>query len=243
MKITYIYHSCFAVEMETAIFVFDYFKGELPEFDPKKKLYVFSSHKHHDHFTMEIFERFKGYEDCKFILSKDIKLSANYLERHHVSEKSIAQIQKIGKNETLMIEEGENPLKIETLTSTDEGVAFIVTYEGKTIYHAGDLNWWSWQGETEEEYTDMTSRFMKEMKKIEGRHFDVAFVVLDPRQEERYWWGFDCFMRATDTDAVFPMHCWERYEIIDEMLKNEKAADYREKIYKMDKEGMERYIK
>ena len=40
--------------------------------------------------------------------------------------------------------------EIRTLRSTDEGVAFVVHYAGKTIYHAGDLNWWHWEGEPDE---------------------------------------------------------------------------------------------
>ena len=36
MKITYISHSGFAVELENHIFLFDYYKGEIPKFDPKK---------------------------------------------------------------------------------------------------------------------------------------------------------------------------------------------------------------
>ncbi len=41
--------------------------------------------------------------------------------------------------------------EIRTLRSTDEGVAFVVHYAGKTIYHAGDLNWWHWKkGEPDE---------------------------------------------------------------------------------------------
>ena len=35
--------------------------------------------------------------------------------------------------------------KIRTLRSTDEGVAYLVSYRGKRIYHAGDLNWWHWR--------------------------------------------------------------------------------------------------
>ena len=37
MKITYIDHSGFCVECENVVFIFDYYKGELPEFDRKKK--------------------------------------------------------------------------------------------------------------------------------------------------------------------------------------------------------------
>ncbi len=37
MKITYIHHSSFCVELENSILLFDYFKGELPEFNKDKK--------------------------------------------------------------------------------------------------------------------------------------------------------------------------------------------------------------
>ncbi len=47
-KVTYIFHSGFFVEWEDCCFLFDYYKGELPQ--PKEKpLIVFSSHSHGDH--------------------------------------------------------------------------------------------------------------------------------------------------------------------------------------------------
>jgi L-ascorbate metabolism protein UlaG (beta-lactamase superfamily) len=54
MKITYIGHSGFFVEMEDACFLFDYYKGTIPETDGNKKMYVFVSHRHHDHYNEEI---------------------------------------------------------------------------------------------------------------------------------------------------------------------------------------------
>ena len=40
--------------------------------------------------------------------------------------------------------------RIQTLPSTDEGIAFLISYQGHVIYHAGDLNWWHWEGRPEE---------------------------------------------------------------------------------------------
>lgn len=238
MLIRYIYHSCYVIEIGDCVFVFDYYKGSLPKFDPEKRIYVFASHKHHDHFTMDIFKEFACYPNCNFILSNDIKLNAKYLERYGVSEEIAKRIYRIGKRAKEVFGNQGEQIEVETLTSTDEGVAFIVTYQGKVIYHAGDLNWWSWRGETEAEYRDMTNRFKEEIKKVEGRHFDVAFLVLDPRQEERYWWGFDHFMRTTETQWAIPMHCWEKYEVVDKLMENEKSEPYREKIVKFGEEGM-----
>ena len=51
MKVTYIHHSAVSVETEHSILLFDYFKGELPDFDPGKPLFVFASHFHEDHYS------------------------------------------------------------------------------------------------------------------------------------------------------------------------------------------------
>jgi len=73
MKITYIHHSSFSVELDNTILLFDYFKGNLPSFDKNKKLYVFSSHSHHDHFDESIFNIEKTHPNVEYILSNDIK--------------------------------------------------------------------------------------------------------------------------------------------------------------------------
>lgn len=33
VKVTYIEHSCFSVELDNSILLFDYYKGEIPDFD------------------------------------------------------------------------------------------------------------------------------------------------------------------------------------------------------------------
>ena len=66
LKIYYIYHSCFLVETKDYLIVFDYFKKPLKNknddisleekiLNTEKKVLVFSSHSHYDHFNKEIF--------------------------------------------------------------------------------------------------------------------------------------------------------------------------------------------
>lgn len=239
MKVTFIYHSCFVVEMEKVVFVFDYFKGNLPELDSNKTIYVLASHSHQDHFSLEIFEHFEKYPNVIYILSNDIRLSDPYLERHGVSKDVKNNIQKIGKNIDIIVGDMETAIEVETLTSTDQGVAFLIKAENKVIYHAGDLNWWSWKGESEEEYEEMTFRYANEINKLRDTSIDVAFVVLDPRQEERYWWGFDYFMRTVNVKNVFPMHCWEDYSVIQRLKNNEQSSEYRNSIREIIEEGNE----
>ncbi len=252
MKITYIHHSGFCVETETTVLLFDYYKGTIPLFDKQKDIYVFSSHKHQDHFNLEIFELAKIYPEITFILSSDIRMNEAYMDRKNIPESIRPNIYFIGKNETKTfpvksstkdghpdscLDDKSSNLLVETLASTDEGVAFIVTVNGKVIYHAGDLNWWSWEGETKEEYTDMTDRFQKEILKIKDRHFDVAFLPLDPRQEDRFWWGFDYFMKSTKTALAFPMHFWKDYTIISKLINMGNADEYSNRIMDIKEEG------
>ena len=44
MKITYINHSGFLIETKDCYYIFDYYKGELPQLDKKKEVIVFCSH-------------------------------------------------------------------------------------------------------------------------------------------------------------------------------------------------------
>lgn len=228
MKIKYIEHSCFSVELDNVILLFDYFKGELPDFDEEKTIYVFSSHNHHDHFNISIFELLKRYPKVKYILSKDIKkkFGRKFFNTHGVDDETYEKIDFIDSYQALETSD----LKVETLNSTDEGVAFIVTADDKTIYHAGDLNLWWWNGREESKNENAREQYQKEISKIKNRHFDAAFVVLDPRQEDKFYLGFDYFMKNTDTDKVFPMHFWGDSSVGERLKVMNCSEIYRDKI-------------
>ena len=218
MRITYMEHSGFVVEYEDVVLIFDYFTGNLPVFDKERKIYVFSSHVHPDHFVKEIFDWAKLYPHITYILSDDIRAKGPE-----------GQTVYLGPHQKFSIDE----LVIETLGSTDEGVAFFVHLKDKVIYHAGDLHWWHWEEEGRE-YNDMMQQdYQREIGLIEGRHVDAAFVVLDPRLEEQYAWGLDYYMRHTQTEHVFPMHMWREYQLIERLMREAFSDPYREKIMKI----------
>ena len=171
MKVTFIEHSGFMVEMEQNVLLFDYYQGEIPSFDGSKTLYVFASHSHADHYDPAIWKLKEQYKDIHYILSDDIKDNEDAVVMKAHEKKEVAGIE------------------IETLRSNDMGVAFLVKVEGKTIYHAGDLNWWHWNGEPEEDNEYYKKTFQDEMKYLEGKKIDLAFMLLDPRQEDKYCWG------------------------------------------------------
>ncbi|MBQ2202695.1 MAG: MBL fold metallo-hydrolase [Clostridia bacterium] len=74
MQIDYLGHSGFLVETETALLLFDYYRGALSflEKKPKEKpLFVFVSHAHADHFNPFIFKI--GGRNVTYLLSFDLK--------------------------------------------------------------------------------------------------------------------------------------------------------------------------
>ena len=222
MTITFLYHSSFLVELETCTLLFDWYGGETPEIDWSKPLYVFASHHHGDHYSPEIFSAF-GMENIWYILGSCIHLSARRKAALGIDD---SHVFRLGGGRTLDL----NGLHITTLTSTDEGVAFLIEAEGKTIYHAGDLHWWHWEGEPGTWNRDMERDFKQEIAKLAGKTIDAAFLVLDPRQEGDYWLGFDWTMRTADIRHAFPMHSWEDFGIVKQLKRADCSAPYRDRV-------------
>lgn len=210
MNLKYIYHSGFLLEFERAYMLFDYYKGDIPSLDKKKKLYVFVSHSHPDHFNEDIFDIFRNHKDVEYILSNDV-----VPKKQEDADRSYS----LEPNKEYYF----NELGVETYLSTDQGLAFMVSYNGKTIYHAGDLNWWTWVGfETEEEYDNLTRNFKNEIDKMGARLIDIAMVPLDPRQGDRFDWGMKYFIEKTRPRHLVPMHCWNKFEVIDKFRSRNK---------------------
>ena len=206
MKVTFLGHSGFLTETDDMYLLFDYYKGELPEMDPDKKMCVFVSHAHYDHYGKEIFRLREKFGEIRYILSSDISAP---------QEEDILSVRPNENVETL-------GLQIRTLRSNDEGVAFLVKDKDRTIYHAGDLNWWHWDGEDKAWNNNMAANYKREVDKLEGQRFDAAFVPLDPRLGDAFYWGMKYFLEQTHAEAVFPMHCWEDYSVCKKVRKLEE---------------------
>ena len=224
MKVTFIDHSGFLVELEHTVVLFDYYKGEIPHV-PGKKWYIFSSHFHEDHFQEKIFHLREVYDDVTYILSKDIKQH----RKHQLEE----PYELVSWNETYQI----GGLKLHTLQSTDEGCAFYVEVEGKYIYHAGDLNWWHWIGEPEADNEYMKKAYIEQMEYLKDKPIDLAFVLLDPRQEEAYDWGMNYFMEHTKAKLVMPMHMWGQFSWCEKYLQSEKGKKYAKRFCPVHETG------
>ena len=219
MKITHLYHSGFCVELEQSVLLFDWYEGVFPSFDPAKTLYVFVSHRHPDHYSKKIWELRHTYPNIHYILYKGIcKLPP-------------CEITAVKANEAYTVGDAS----IRTLLSTDEGVAYLVTIEGYTLYHAGDLNLWYWEGEAEQDNKWQIGTYKASIRKLKTllneTAVDIAFLTLDPRQEENAILGMEYFLHQIDVRCVLPMHYWDRQKEAMAYLTTSALAPFRDKIH------------
>lgn len=223
MKITYICHSGFLIETAECYYLFDYYKGGLPKLNPRKPILVFASHRHPDHYNPGVFDKLteQGMEQVTAVLSKDIPRK---------SYPSGAEVLTVTFHQSYELPYHGGQLH--TLHSTDQGVAFLIRCPEGTIYHAGDLNDWVWEGETEQYNRQMTGSYRHEIKRLkemlDGISVDVAFLPLDPRQEKDYYRGMLYFLQQIPTKKAYPMHYWERPEIIRQFIQ--EYPEYQEII-------------
>ena len=205
MNCTYLFHSAFLLETENVLLLFDYTGGPLDCIDGKKTLLVFASHRHGDHFSDTVFSLAKREGKTVFILSSDIAT--------HLVPSSV-QVRWMGPYEEITVED----VAIRTLKSTDEGVAFVVQVEGKTIYHAGDLNHWHWEGESEAYNRQMQSDYYDELRLLPAK-LDLAFVPVDPRLGPFYSLGAKDLVERVEVKTLIPMHFWKDNTVCARLAK------------------------
>lgn len=206
MKITYIYHSCFLVETAGCYYLFDYYTGCLPELKADKPILVFASHRHEDHYNPDIFTMLSdgGMQKVYAVLPNDIPV-----KRYPRTDAEVIKVYHSRKY-TLPCE-----TDLETLLSTDRGVAFLLQCKEGTIFHAGDLNDWGTAADTEQERRQMRGSYRAQINKLKGRTLDAAFFPLDPRLDSAYAQGISYFLQQVNVKRIYPMHYWEQPEIID----------------------------
>ena len=223
--IYYIYHSGFVLELEKSILIFDFYriptdkKNEEESFISKfikrtdKKIYVFSSHSHSDHFNKEILKWLNLNENIKYILSDDIKIH-KHKNFYFTKEGDSFELDN---------------LKISTFGSTDLGSSFYVNTENKNIFHSGDLHFWHWEDDTPEEEKTMYNGYIAQLKKIKKLdRIDIAFVPVDPRLGVNTLEGVELFYEYLKPKIIIPMHFSDDYSKMKnfiEAFKNIKDVE------------------
>lgn len=205
--ITYYHHSGFTVAVKDTLLVFDYWRGEHGEIDENvqltdrdfagfKRVLVFVTHDHEDHFDEVIYTWDYQHLPISYIVSDDLPIG------------------KRGKR----VKNGDvfraGDVEISVFSSTDKGVSFYVTVDGLHIFHAGDLNLWHWREEsTLREIAQAERDFYQAMAPIERLPIDVAMFPVDPRMGGLYEAGANYFVMAAKPRIMIPMHWQGKSEV------------------------------
>lgn len=213
VKVWFLHHSSFAVQIEKCFLIFDYYNNQpLPGLsglvggvvDPVAlkgmDVYVFSSHRHHDHYDPLVLKWREQIPGITYIFSSD------------VPAKIASDIHFLHPNMDTRIKD----LHIRTLRSNDEGIAFHVEVEGVNLFHSGDLNWWRWEGESDEWIAGMEKTYFDEMAQLKHLPVDIAFIPVDPRLEKNYALSVDYYAKKIHPESIiFPMHFNESWHYGD----------------------------
>lgn len=208
MKVHFIVHSTFFIETKSAYLLIDYYEGELPDVKPNKPLYVLASHSHSDHFSDSVFDFANRFSEIYFILSSDIFKS-------RVPDSLMTKAVFISPYQKMNI----GDIEVETLKSTDMGVAFLIHVDDILLYHAGDLNDWVWNEAMDFQNKQMHQSYINQMDKLKDKNIFAAFVPLDPRQEDDYNCGMLGFIENSNAEIIFPMHMWGDYSVVAKFKK------------------------
>lgn len=220
--IYYIYHSAFVVELEKSILIFDFYKipndkkNEKEEFFNRfikrtdKKIYIFSTHSHPDHFNKEILTWLEMNENIKYILSDDIKIH-KHKNFYFTKEEDSFELDN---------------LKINTFGSTDLGFSFYINTENKNIFHSGDLHFWHWEDDTLEEEKAMYNAYILQLEKVKKLdRIDIAFVPVDPRLGVNTLEGVELFYKILKPKIIIPMHFSDDYSQMKIFIDRFKEKD------------------
>lgn len=243
MQVIFIHHSCFLIEIDDKVFIFDYFNGDrvdgykfegkIPEYATDTPIYIFSSHCHKDHYDMDVLRWADKYINVRYIFSKDIRISPAFLKKHGIDPKVRERVTFVSFGNKYELDD----IKISTLKSTDAGVAFYVSYNGVNIFHMGDLNDWHMDGVGELINGRMKRAFEHEVKKLANKPINIAFVPVDPRLGQFQFNAIDYVLKYTDAEFVFPMHMWKDYSGIEEYKKRISNLGMADRVIEVSREN------
>ncbi|MCM1521611.1 MAG: MBL fold metallo-hydrolase [Muribaculaceae bacterium] len=243
ITVTYLDHSGFAVTAPTAIMVFDYYKDPDKKLekvlrshpDPEVPVLFFVTHHHTDHFNTSIFELAQNRKRT-YILSNDIFSKL-------VPQKGLS-VAWMSPGDAIDSIPGLK--EVRAYGSTDAGVSYLITLpDGKTIFHAGDLNDWHWSEEsTPHEAAEEEARFNKIVNRLaeENPSIDIVMFPVDARLGKEFARGARTFLQKVNVGFFFPMHFWG---------EPQKACDFegyvpeglKTQCYCLDRPGMDVTIK
>ena len=214
--VSYFFHSAFTVSLQKTLLVFSYRQKDLPQlaesqylsekdFQGFNNILVFvpsASAAHHD----PVIYTWKQSFPITYIMPPEAAKAAP----------RTANVRICREGDKFTIGHSE----INVFGSTDTGVSYLVTAEGLSTFHAGDLNLWHWREEnTLREIARAEALFYEKVAKIPKDVIDLCFFPLDPNQGGFYDAGANHFIMSLRPRVFFPMHFGMRSEIANEYAR------------------------
>jgi L-ascorbate metabolism protein UlaG (beta-lactamase superfamily) len=218
MKIWYLYNSSFAVKINNKLLIFDYYNN-LP-YDTVESLnggvirpedlkdldvYVFVTHRHHDHYNKVIYTW----------QEENIAHKITYILSHDIEDVTCNNVHFLEPHQDCMIDD----LRILTLKSNDEGISFYIQVDEVNLFHSGDLNWWRWEEESDEWKNRIEVLYKTEIGKLKGLPMELAFIPVDPRLERNYALSLEYFTEKIMPEhcTIIPMHFGDQYGVFEQL--------------------------
>ncbi len=205
--VTYLFHSGFLVSVDDTLLVFDYWQGEegmFPEkarltqedFEAYKRVFVFVSHSHPDHYDPVIYTWDRKKYHITYIIADELPQAAAG--------------RRMKNGDTASYES----MEIKAFDSTDLGVSYYVELYGVRIFHAGDLNLWHWREEsTLRQIKQAEDDYYRACEPIVKERIDLCMFPLDPRLGGMFDAGINHFIMAAKPRVIIPMHWQRRSEV------------------------------
>jgi ankyrin repeat protein len=195
--VMYLGNAGWAVKTKDRILIFDYIEAPrkpdepsfrngyiIPEEMQNKKVYVFVTHGHGDHFSPVILDWKKSLNDVSYI--------------YGFEPQKVLKNGCVGPREIKVID----GMEIETIASTDEGVAFLVKVDDLVLFHAGDHA---------NDDRKINKAFSSEIDYLAERNYsiDIAFISITGcgfRDDVAVKQGVYYALDKLQPKVMFPMH-------------------------------------
>ncbi len=217
IRITYVHHNCFFLEIGGRTLLFDYpseeHRTEAARALVERKvagadLWVVISHSHPDHFTPEVAAFAGRAARCKFIVSYDVP--EMYPEFEYDAGLDVTVLDP---DEPAIVQ----GVPVRAFESTDLGVGFLFSFPGCRVYFGGDVAAWVWEKLDPRSRAAGQAYFDTTLAELVRHGVDIAFSNTDKRLEN--WAGGLEFVRTVRPRVFVPMHVFGKTQWVREFAE------------------------
>jgi ankyrin repeat protein/L-ascorbate metabolism protein UlaG (beta-lactamase superfamily) len=239
LKVYYTGHSGWALQFKDKVIIIDYWKAGIQNAEPSlvngtvnpdelkgKKVYVFATHNHSDHYDTTIFQWKKSVKDIKYVYGfRPEKTSDNKDQPYHGPSYTY-----INDNQTGVVDD----IKVTTIKSNDTGQGFLLEVNGLKIFHPGDHALFN---------ADLEADFKKEIDFVARQtgNIDIAFLPVtgcpSSWKKENIVQGFFYIIDKMNPAEVFPMHAYQREHALKEFAELAKQRNCASKLFCIENRG------